>query len=96
MKFTSQTIVRDLREIITRFLKVLCRCKGQKKYQIWERNPLSVDLWTKEVFIQKLEYVHYNPVAAGLCTYPEEYKYSSAKFYEAGVDEFEFLTHWVA
>jgi hypothetical protein len=35
-------------------------------------NPLSVDLWSKEMFIQKLKYVHYNPVAAGLCTYPED------------------------
>jgi hypothetical protein len=43
-----------------------------------------------------MEYIHYNPVAAGLCAYPEDYKYSSAKFYETGVDEFEFLTHWMA
>jgi len=41
---------------------------------------LCIDLWTKEVFIQKMEYIHHNPVAAGLCTYPEQYKYSSEKF----------------
>ncbi len=64
--------------------------------EIWERNPLIIDLLTKEMFIQKMEYIHYNPVAAGLCAYPEDYKYSSAKFYETGVDEFEFLTHWMA
>ena len=40
------------------------------------------------MFIQKMEYIHYNPVEAGLCSYPEEYKYSSAKFYETGVEEF--------
>jgi len=33
-------------------------------------------------------------IAAGLCAFPEEYKYSSAKFYERGIDEFGFLTHW--
>ena len=65
------------------------------KAKFWERNPLSVDLWTKEVFIQKMEYIHYNPVAAGLCIYPEDYKYSSAKFYESGEDEFGFLKHWM-
>ena len=64
-----------------------------RKDERWERNPLSIDLWTKEVFIQKMEYIHCNRVAAGVCTYPEEYKYSSAKFYETGVDEFGFVTH---
>ncbi len=39
-----------------------------------------------------MEYIHYNPVAAGLCAYPEEYKYSSAKFYETGVDECSLLS----
>ena len=50
-----------------------------RKYQIWQRNPLSIDLWTKEVYIQKMEYIHNNPVRAELCIYPEQYKYSSAK-----------------
>ncbi len=56
----------------------------------------TIDLWTKEVFIQKIEYIHNNPVAAGLCIYPEEYKYSSAKFYDSGIDEFDMITHWMA
>ena len=35
-----------------------------------------------------------NPVAAGLVTLAEEYHYSSAKFYETGVDDFNFITHF--
>ncbi len=50
-----------------------------------ERNHLSIDLCTKEVFFQRTEYIYYNPVAVGLCTFIEEYKYSSAKFYEIGM-----------
>jgi hypothetical protein len=42
-----------------------------------------------------MEYIHYNPVGAGSCVYPEDYKYSSAKFYATGEDEFGFLTHWM-
>jgi hypothetical protein len=49
----------------------------------------------KEVFMQKMEYIHYNPVNAGLCAYPED-NYSSAKFYETGKDEFGIMTHWMA
>ena len=96
LKFTSQTIIRDLRKNHPQVLKKFFVEAKDRKYQIWERNPLSIDLWTKEVFIQKMEYIHYNAVTAGLCIYPEEYKYSSAKFYESGVDEFGFITHWQA
>jgi len=46
--------------------------------------------------MQKIECIHNNPVSAGLCDYPEEYEYSSAKLYENGKDEFGFLTHWMA
>ena len=45
---------------------------------------------------QKLNYIHNNPINYpwNLVQYPEEYKYSSAKFYETGIDEFGLLTHY--
>ena len=69
---------------------------ADRNYQVWERNALSVDLFTEEVFIQKLNYIHNNPVQLKwrLATFPEEYKFSSAKFYETGIDDFNFLTHF--
>jgi len=96
LKYTSQTIKRDLELNHPEVLNFFEVGLKDRKYQIWQRNPLSIDLWTKEIFIQKLEYIHNNPITAGLCIYPEQYKYSSAKFYEKGEDEFGFLTHWVA
>ena len=96
LKYTSQTIMRDLELNHQQVLKVFEVDAKDRKYQVWQRNPLSIDLWTKEVFIQKIEYIHNNPVTAGICSYPEQYKYSSAKFYETGEDEFRILTHWVA
>ncbi len=96
LKFTSQTIIRDLKKNHPSVLQKFYVGAKDRKYQIWERNPLSIDLWTKKVCMQKMEYIHYNQVAAGLCVYPEEYKYSSAKFYETGKDEFGFLNHWMA
>ncbi len=44
--------------------------------------------------IQKLEYIHSNPVQAGLCQLPEEYEYSSAWFYEKNELNLEFLSHY--
>ena len=68
--------------------------KYDREYQIWKREPLSIELFTPAVFYQKLEYIHYNPVKAGLSTNPEDYYYSSAKYYYDGVDCFGMLTHF--
>jgi len=43
--------------------------------------------------MQKLNYMHENPLRAGLCKYFLEYKYSSAMFYHTGKDDWRFLTH---
>jgi putative transposase len=67
-----------------------------RKYQFWERNSLSVDLWSPAVFTQKLDYIHNNPLQYKwkLAELPEDYKYSSANFYQSGHDEFDLITHY--
>ena len=69
--------------------------EADRKHHFWKRDPLGVELFTQKVFDQKLEYIHYNPVNAGLCKYPEEYKYSSALFYHNGEDHTGILEHWM-
>jgi REP element-mobilizing transposase RayT len=93
LKYTSQTIIRDLELNHAEVLKIFTVNAKDQKMPGWQRNPLSIDLWTKEVYIQKMDYIHYNPVTAKICSYPEQYKYSSAKFYETGEDKFGILTH---
>jgi putative transposase len=66
-----------------------------RKYNFWKRNSLSIELFTAAVFNQKLNYIHYNPVKAGICNLPEEYYYSSALFYEKGIDNFGFIQHYL-
>jgi hypothetical protein len=64
-----------------------------RKHQVWERNALSISLFTKSVFLQKLNYIHNNPVKAGVCELPEAYKYSSASFYINEDKRRSFLWH---
>jgi putative transposase len=94
LKYTAQRIQKDLRrnhpEVLAHF-KVDAK---DREYQFWERNALSIELRNHPVFIQKLDYIHWNPVKAGICKLPEEYKYSSALFYETGIDNWGFLTHY--
>ena len=92
LKYTAQMILKDLRNNNRELLEdFLVRAKD-RKYQIWERNPLTVEIWSEEVLKQKLNYIHLNPLKAGLCLQPEEYQYSSASFYHQGTDAIGFLT----
>jgi putative transposase len=94
MRYTAQQIKFDLQKFHPKVLERFYVGASDREYQFWERKPLSIELYTKEVFLQKLDYIHQNPVKAGLCMMATEYKYSSAKFYEEGIDDFGWLTHF--
>ncbi|MEO6720443.1 MAG: transposase [Ferruginibacter sp.] len=93
MKYTAQQIKFDLVESHPLVLDKFRVNAKDRTYQFWERNSLGIELYSHDVFIQKLEYIHWNPVKAGLCNLPEEYYYSSARFYHTGTDDFGMLTH---
>jgi hypothetical protein len=67
-----------------------------REYQIWERNSLSIDVYSRDVLIQKLDYIHNNPLQDKwkLCAVPEEYRFSSAKYYLCNVNDWPFVTHY--
>ena len=94
MKYTAQQMKRMLTNDDPVFLEEFKVDKYDRKYQLWKREPLGTELFTPAVLVQKLDYIHNNPVRKVLCKYPEEYYYSSAKFYEIGVDDFGMLTHY--
>ena len=49
-----------------------------QEHQIWQHNNYPVELYSSEVIKQKIEYIHNNPVRAGIVAQPHEYLYSSA------------------
>ncbi len=67
-----------------------------RQYQCWMRRPFWKTVFYEKMFIQKLNYIHLNPVRKGwkLSENPEDYYYSSAKSYLEGIPEFEFLSLW--
>ena len=94
LKYTAQRIKKDLQKNhpdVLAYFKVTAK---DREYQFWERNALSIELRNHAVFIQKLDYIHWNPVKAGMCKLPEEYKYSSALLYETGSESWDFLSHY--
>jgi len=94
LKYTGQQILKYLRNDNSPLMDELIVNAKDRKRQVWERNSLGIPLWSERVFNEKLEYIHCNPVKAGICNYPEEYKYSSARFYEMNKSEWKFLTHY--
>ena len=57
MKYTAQTILKDLRNNHKTVLEKFLVKAQDRKYQVWERRPLSVSLWNQLVFKQKLDYI---------------------------------------
>ena len=94
MKYTSQQMKRLLTKENPAMLEQYKVNKVDRDFQFWKRESLSIELFTPAVFYQKLDYIHNNPVRAGLCNYAEEYYYSSAKFYKDGIDNFGMMTHY--
>ncbi len=91
MKYTAQQIKFDLIKYNPDLLPYFMVEAKDRNYQFWERNSLSVDIMSSEVFIQKLNYIHNNPVKAGLCNNRIDYKYSSVKHYAGISYEFDFI-----
>ena len=68
---------------------------ANKKHEIWQRDSLSVEIYSRKTAEQKLNYIHFNPVSGKwkLSSDDLSYFYSSARFYENGVDDFLFLNN---
>ena len=66
-----------------------------KKYQIWERNVLSIEIHSNETMFPKIKYIHQNPVKAKIVTEEIDYKYSTALHYKKGENIWDFVTKWV-
>jgi len=93
LKYTAQRIKHDLQKNRPELLSHFESDANDRTHQFWKRRALSIELRTNKVYRQKLDYIHLNPVKAGYCILPAEYKYSSALFYETGIDNWRFLSH---
>jgi REP element-mobilizing transposase RayT len=61
MKYTAQQIKLTMISTGNKKLENFKVKASDRQYQFWERNPLSIDLWSRPVFLQKLNYMHNNP-----------------------------------
>jgi REP-associated tyrosine transposase len=63
----------------------------------WQARYYDFNVWSERKFVEKLRYIHRNPVKRGLVERPEDYRWSSFRHYasgETGVVEIE--SQWTA
>lgn len=68
--------------------------KSKQQYQVWKHDNHPVELFTENVTLQKLRYIHNNPVRAGYVEKPEDWLYSSARNYLTGEGLFPTRLLW--
>lgn len=88
--FTARKIIDYLKQIrATCILKQLqfgkLKHKKDRTYQLWQEGSHPKLIESEEMLLQKIEYIHQNPVNRGYVCEPIHWRYSSARNY-AGLD----------
>ena len=89
-------VIRDMKSFTSRSIAAKLFQDGRKTWlaamsspriarsaeaKVWKDEFHPEEVRTERFFLQKLEYMHNNPVRAGYVDDPSEWKYSSAGFY---------------
>ncbi len=53
-------------------------------HRVWQARFYDFNIWTERKRVEKLRYVHRNPVKRGLVASPEEWRWSSFRWYSSG------------
>ena len=95
-KWASSQFLKDLRKCHPEALSGFVEKTNERNHRFWQRDALAVLLDSREKMEQNIDYIHDNPLQESwnLAASPEEYRWSSAKFYLNGQDEFGILTDY--
>jgi putative transposase len=70
-KDTLATFLQIFKQLTARELK------SADQKQFWQRRYYDFNVSSSEKFVEKLRYIHRNPVVRGLVAKPEDYRWSS-------------------
>jgi putative transposase len=63
----------------------------------WQKRYYDFNIRDYPQFVEKLRYIHRNPVKAGLCEHPEDWEWSSFRHYATGcAGRVEIESEWTA
>ncbi len=84
--YTARRIIDSLKErgrslLLKRLHYLTHNHHKDSDYQVWQEGFHPKQISSAEMMIQKIEYIHYNPVKAGFVDLPEHWRMSSARDY---------------
>ena len=88
-KRTAQGIVKALgdpaeypwcRKMLDR-LRLPPSVHSDSRFRVWQRRFYPFNVFTERKRLEKLNYMHHNPVKRGLVSSPEQWPWSSFRFY---------------
>ena len=97
--FTAHRIIellqRNKAEALLRGLSSLkLRHKTESEYQVWQEGSHPQQIQNDEMLLQKLEYIHNNPVVRGYEDDPIHWRNSSARNYAGQPGLIDVITDW--
>jgi putative transposase len=93
---TPSAVMQVLKQRVSRLLRKKVRRRNPNQLALWHDAPdkglrsfwqrrfYDFNVWTKKKHIEKLHYMHMNPVKRGLVAEPQLWKWSSYRFYQYG------------
>jgi putative transposase len=97
--YTARTIIDYLEEKkLLPLLEELHREKLAHKtkcdYQLWQEGSHPEEIYSEGMLLQKIEYIHNNPVRRGYVDEPKQWRYSSARNYDCMEGLLVVKTDW--
>ncbi len=97
--YTAKMLVRyfeahDATRMLDQFAFYKKHHKVDREHQIWEEGTHPQLLQNQEMLVQKLEYIHNNPVKRGYVDEPTYWRYSSARNYAGLPGLIEVFSDW--
>ncbi len=92
-KFTSSMLIKDFKTttesrkdwVLEIFSAGGAKQKKKSTHQVWQYNNHAEEVYSPKFTLSKIQYIHNNPVEAGLVGRPEDYLYSSAQDYSGQI-----------
>jgi len=84
--FTAQKILKLLKYddnfiTLNKMKNFKKKYRKDRQFQVWQEGSHPKAIFNFEIFVQKLNYIHYNPVRKGYVDNSEDWWYSSARNY---------------
>ena len=91
-KFTAKTILDKIQTepesrrewMLERFKLATESHTRNKNYQFWQLGSHAKEIFSEKFMWSKIDYIHFNPVRAGIVSKPQDFIYSSASNYVDG------------